>query len=97
MQTWPLGSKAARALYHKAAWLIDHGQVDRKLVSIAKLVSGETAVRVTDDALQLHGGYGYMDEYDVERFYRDAKIVEIYEGAKEIEKITIAREIVGKQ
>jgi acyl-CoA dehydrogenase len=89
--------ESARALYHKAAWLIDHGQVDRKLVSIAKLVAGETAVRVTDDALQLHGGYGYMDEYDVERFYRDAKIVEIYEGAKEIEKITIAREIVGKQ
>ena len=88
--------ESARALYHKAAWLIDHGQVDRKLVSIAKLVAGETAVRVTDDALQLHGGYGYMDEYDVERFYRDAKIVEIYEGAKEIEKITIAREIVGK-
>jgi len=89
--------ESARALYHKAAWLIDHGQVDRKLVSIAKLVAGETAVRVTDDALQLHGGYGYMNEYDVERFYRDAKIVEIYEGAKEIEKITIAREIVGKQ
>ncbi|MFH1112866.1 MAG: acyl-CoA dehydrogenase family protein, partial [Pseudomonadota bacterium] len=74
----------------------DHGRTDRRLVSIAKLVAGETAVRVTDDALQLHGGYGYMDEYDVERFYRDAKIVEIYEGTKEIEKITIAREVIGK-
>jgi acyl-CoA dehydrogenase len=53
-------------------------------------------VRVTDEALQLHGGYGYMDEYDVERFYRDAKIVEIYEGTKEIEKITIAREVLSR-
>lgn len=88
--------ESARSLYQKAAWLMDHGQVDRTLVSIAKLVAGETAVRVTDEALQLHGGYGYMDEYDVERFYRDAKIVEIYEGAKEIEKITIAREILGQ-
>jgi acyl-CoA dehydrogenase len=88
--------ESARLLYHKAAWLMDHGHVDRRLVSIAKLVAGETAVRVTDDALQLHGGYGYMDEYDVERFYRDAKIVEIYEGTKEIEKVTIAREILGR-
>ncbi len=88
--------ESARVLYQKAAWLIDHGHVDRKLVSIAKLVAGETAVRVTDEALQLHGGYGYMDEYDVERFYRDAKIVEIYEGTKEIEKLTIAREVIGR-
>ncbi len=88
--------ESSRLLYHKAAWLIDHGIIDRKLISIAKLVAGETAVRVTDEALQLHGGYGYIDEYDVERFYRDAKIVEIYEGTKEIEKITIAREILGR-
>ncbi len=88
--------ESARVLYQKAAWLIDHGHLDRKLVSIAKLVAGETAVRVTDEALQLHGGYGYMDEYDVERFYRDAKIVEIYEGTKEIEKVTIAREVIGR-
>ncbi|MFH1117285.1 MAG: acyl-CoA dehydrogenase family protein, partial [Pseudomonadota bacterium] len=88
--------ESARTLYQKAAWLMDHGRTDRRLVSIAKLVAGETAVRVTDEALQLHGGYGYMDEYDVERFYRDAKIVEIYEGTKEIEKITIAREVIGK-
>ena len=88
--------ESARCLYQKAAWLLDHGQIDRKLVSIAKLVAGQTAVRVADEALQLHGGYGYMDEYDVQRFYRDAKIVEIYEGAKEIEKLTIAREILGR-
>lgn len=88
--------EAARRLYYTAAWMLDQGRPDIKLISIAKLVAGETAVRVTDEALQLHGGYGYMAEYDVERFYRDAKIVEIYEGAKEIEKITIAREIIGR-
>ena len=49
-----------------------------------------------DEAIQLHGGYGYMDEYDDERFYRDAKVVEIYDGAKEIDKITIAREVLGR-
>jgi alkylation response protein AidB-like acyl-CoA dehydrogenase len=86
--------ESARVLYHKAAWSVDNGTIDRKLISIAKLLSGKTAVRVTDEALQLHGGYGYMAEYDVERFYRDAKIVEIYEGTKEIEKITIARELL---
>jgi acyl-CoA dehydrogenase len=88
--------ESARTLYHKAAWSMDRGEVDPKLISIAKLVAGETAVRVTDEAVQLHGGYGYMSEYDVERFYRDAKVVEIYEGAKEIEKITIARELLGR-
>ncbi|MDQ1238622.1 MAG: hypothetical protein QG577_807, partial [Thermodesulfobacteriota bacterium] len=88
--------ESARLLYHKAAWLVDSGRMDRRLISIAKLVAGETAVRVTDEALQLHGGYGYMDEYDVERFYRDAKIVEIYEGTKEIEKLTIAKEVLGR-
>jgi alkylation response protein AidB-like acyl-CoA dehydrogenase len=56
----------------------------------------EMMARVTDEALQWRVGYGYMDEYDVERFYRDAKIVEIYEGTKEIEKITIAREVLGR-
>ncbi|EFK08401.1 putative acyl-CoA dehydrogenase [delta proteobacterium NaphS2] len=86
--------EAARALVRMGAWMIDNGTLDPKIVSIAKLVAGETAVRVTDEALQLHGGYGYMDEYHVERFYRDAKIVEIYEGAKEIEKITVANEIL---
>ena len=88
--------EAGRTLYQKAAWLLDQGKLSSSLIAMAKWFTGETAVRVTDEALQLHGGYGYMAEYDVERFYRDAKIVEIYEGAKEIEKITIAREIIGR-
>ena len=66
------------------------------MIAMAKWLSGETGVRVTDDALQLHGGYGYLNEYAIERFYRDAKIVEIYEGTKEMEKMTIARQLLGK-
>jgi alkylation response protein AidB-like acyl-CoA dehydrogenase len=88
--------EAARNLYYKATWMLDRGNPDSKLISMAKWYSGEVAVRVADEALQLHGGYGYMGDYDIERFYRDAKIVEIYEGTKEIEKLIIARSILGK-
>ncbi|PKN28900.1 MAG: acyl-CoA dehydrogenase [Deltaproteobacteria bacterium HGW-Deltaproteobacteria-21] len=88
--------EASRLLTYQAAWLIDRGTKDPKLIAMAKWLSGETGVRVTDDALQLHGGYGYINEYPIERFYRDAKIVEIYEGTKEMEKITIANRILGK-
>ena len=89
--------EAARALSYKAGWMLDAGKVDPKIISIAKYLAGEVGVKVANEAVQLHGGYGYMADYDVERFYRDAKIVEIYEGTKEIEKNTIAREILGKQ
>lgn len=88
--------EAARNLYHKAAWKVDKGEIDARLISMAKYYGGMTAVHVADEALQMHGGYGYINEYDVERFYRDAKVIEIYEGAKEIEKMIIAREILGK-
>ncbi|WP_448382238.1 acyl-CoA dehydrogenase family protein [Desulfosoma sp.] len=81
----------ARQLTYKAAWLADQGRIDPKLSAMAKLYAGETAVWVADKALQLHGGYGYIDEYDVQRYYRDAKILEIYEGTKEAEKLTIAK------
>jgi acyl-CoA dehydrogenase len=88
--------EAARALTYRAGWMLDAGKVDPKAISIAKYLAGEVGVKVANEALQLHGGYGYMADYDVERFYRDAKIVEIYEGTKEIEKNTIARELLGK-
>jgi acyl-CoA dehydrogenase len=88
--------EVARNTLYKACWLIDKGKFDPLVISIAKFFAGEIAVSVTNEALQLHGGYGYIAEYDVERFYRDAKIVEIYEGAREIEKITIAKEILGR-
>ena len=82
-----------RNITYKAAWKIDNGQMDPSLNSMAKLNSGLVATKVADMAVQLHGGYGYMDEYDVQRFYRDAKILDIYEGVKEAEKMTIARRL----
>jgi alkylation response protein AidB-like acyl-CoA dehydrogenase len=86
--------RAARSLVYEAAWKADKGEPDRKLTAMAKWFAGETAVRVAEEAVQIHGGYGYMAEYDVERFYRDAKIIEIYEGTKEIEKLIIARALL---
>jgi alkylation response protein AidB-like acyl-CoA dehydrogenase len=88
--------EAGRNLYQKAAWLLDRGRVNPPLISMAKWFTGETAVRVADEALQLHGGYGFMGDYNIERFYRDSKIVEIYEGTKEIEKMVVARALLGK-
>jgi alkylation response protein AidB-like acyl-CoA dehydrogenase len=86
--------EAARNLFYQAAWKLDNNVVDTALIAMAKWFSGETAVRCADEALQMHGGYGYMDEYRVQRIYRDAKIIEIYEGTKEIEKVIIARQIL---
>jgi alkylation response protein AidB-like acyl-CoA dehydrogenase len=88
--------EAGRNLYQKAAWLLDHGRVESHLISMAKWYTGETAVRVAEEALQLHGGYGFIGDYNIERFYRDCKVVEIYEGTKEVEKTIIARELLGK-
>ena len=86
----------ARLITYKAAWNYDQGNVDPKLTSMAKMFAARTAVEVCDEAIQLMGGYGYMAEYEVERFYRDAKITEIYEGTKEIQKNTIAGGFLGK-
>jgi alkylation response protein AidB-like acyl-CoA dehydrogenase len=88
--------EAARALCHKAAWMVDHGRIDPKLISMAKWFGGEVAVKVIDEVVQIHGGYGYLGEYGIERLYRDAKLVEIVEGTKEIEKVIIARELLGR-
>ena len=86
----------SRLITYKAAWNYDQGRIDPKLTSMAKMYAARTAVEVADEAIQLLGGYGYMTEYEVERFYRDAKITEIYEGTKEIQKNTIASAIIGK-
>jgi len=86
----------ARLITYKAAWNFDQGRIDPKLTSMAKMYAARTAVEVADEAIQLLGGYGYMAEYEVERFYRDAKITEIYEGTKEIQKNTIAGALLGK-
>lgn len=87
-------TEAARNLVYKAAWSLDRGQFEPALISMAKWYAGEVGVKVVNEALQLHGGYGYLSDYDISRFYRDAKIVEIYEGAKDIEKLVIARQLL---
>jgi alkylation response protein AidB-like acyl-CoA dehydrogenase len=85
----------ARLLTYKAAWNFDQGSIDPKLTAMAKMYAARTAVEVADEAIQLLGGYGYMTEYEVERFYRDAKIMELIEGSKRTQKNTIARAILG--
>lgn len=88
--------EAARALCYQAAWRVDQGKIDPKLISMAKWFGGEVGVKVIDEVVQIHGGYGYLGEYGIERLYRDAKLVEIVEGTKEIEKVIIARELLGR-
>ncbi len=88
--------RAARNLYYEAAWSADRGKLDHSLVAMAKWYSARIAVECADDAVQMHGGYGYIDEYKVQRLYRDAKILEIYEGTKEMEKTIIAGALLGK-
>jgi len=88
--------ETARLLTYKAAWNFDLGRIDPVLTSMAKMHAGRVSVEVADEAIQIFGGYGYITEYEVERFYRDAKIMEIYEGTKEIQKNTIASSLIGK-
>jgi alkylation response protein AidB-like acyl-CoA dehydrogenase len=84
---------AARLLTWRAAGLKDHGQPYGTAASMAKLFASETAMRVVTDAIQVHGGYGYMTEYPVERFFRDAKITQIYEGTSQIQRLVVARSL----
>jgi len=86
----------ARNLIYKACWYLDQGIVDPKLVAMAKWYGARVGVEVVDEALQLHGGYGYLKDYPIERFYRDAKVTEIYEGTKAVEKLIIARQLLGR-
>jgi alkylation response protein AidB-like acyl-CoA dehydrogenase len=87
--------ETARSLTYKACWNVDRGNVDSQLSAMAKWWACQVAVKVVDEALQLHGGYGYLDDYPIERFYRAAKLLELYEGTKEIQKLTIGRRILG--
>lgn len=88
--------ETARLLLYKAAWNFDQGRVDPKLTSMCKYYAARVAVEVADEAIQIFGGYGYVTDYEVERFYRDARITDIYEGTREIQKNTIASAILGK-
>jgi alkylation response protein AidB-like acyl-CoA dehydrogenase len=87
------GIEAARALVYRAAWEKDEGRDFRKTAAMAKLYSGELSHRVASWALQIHGGYGFMDEYAVSRLYRDQKILEIGEGTNEVQRMVIARHL----
>ena len=86
--------QAAQHLVYHAAWLKDNNQPVIKDAAMAKLFASETAMRVCTEAIQIHGGYGYIKEYDVERFFRDAKILEIGEGTSEVQRIIISKEIL---
>ncbi|TQR19519.1 acyl-CoA dehydrogenase family protein [Psychrobacillus vulpis] len=83
----------ARNMVHKAAWLKDQGRAFGKEASMCKLYASEIAMEVADQAVQIHGGYGYMKEYEVERYMRDAKLLEIGEGTSEVQRMVIARHI----
>ncbi|CAM3120603.1 acyl-CoA dehydrogenase [Filibacter tadaridae] len=81
----------ARNMVHKAAWLKDQGRPFSKEASMCKLYASEIAMQVANEAVQIHGGYGYMQEYEVERYMRDAKLLEIGEGTSEVQRMVIAR------
>ncbi|MBB6462819.1 acyl-CoA dehydrogenase [Flammeovirga kamogawensis] len=87
--------EAARMLVYKSAWLKDQGKDYSEASAMAKLYASEVAMDVTVEAVQIHGGYGYVKEYHVERLMRDAKITQIYEGTSEIQKIVISRSVLS--
>jgi butyryl-CoA dehydrogenase len=100
MIQWMLADMAtaiegARLLVLRAATLKDAGRPYGTASAMAKLFASETAMRVTTDAVQVHGGYGFIKEYEVERYFRDAKITQIYEGTSQIQKLVIARAVLG--
>ena len=87
---------AARLLVREACRQAEAGEDYRVAASKAKYRASEAAMSVTNEAVQIHGGYGYTTEFDVERLYRDAKITEIYEGTTEIQKTIVARGVLGE-
>jgi butyryl-CoA dehydrogenase len=89
--------RAGRLLTYRAAWIRDQGRRHTKEASMAKLFASETAMWAATQAVQIYGGYGYIQDYPVERHFRDAKITEIYEGTSEIQRLVIARHVLGTQ
>ncbi|MDW7711328.1 MAG: cyclohexane-1-carbonyl-CoA dehydrogenase [Deferrisomatales bacterium] len=86
--------EASRGLVYRAARLFDDGQRNTKLASMAKVFASDAAMKITTDAVQVFGGYGYMHDYPVERMFRDAKLTQIFEGANQIQRLVIARELL---
>ena len=85
---------AARLLNYRAAWMLDHGMRVSRESSMAKLFASEAAVRIANEAVQIHGGYGFIKDYPVEKFYRDVKLCTIGEGTSEIQRLVIARQLL---
>ncbi|MDA2914033.1 acyl-CoA dehydrogenase [Acidobacteriia bacterium AH_259_A11_L15] len=88
--------EAARYLTYQAAWQADQGRPDTRLSAMAKLFSGEVCVRAAEQSVQTHGGYGFIKDYPVEKFFRDSKLCTIGEGTSEIQRLVIARQLLGK-
>ena len=86
--------EASRGLVYRAARLFDEGRRNTKLASMAKVFSSDAAMKITTDAIQVFGGYGYLQDYPVERMFRDAKLTQIFEGANQIQRLVIAREVL---
>ena len=86
----------AELITYKAAWKRDQGKLDAKLIAMAKMTAARTAMEVGAQTIQLYGGYGYMTEYEVERYYREAKTVELHLGARDVHKDIIAGAVIGK-
>ena len=87
--------EATRLLCHKAAWALDQGAADTIVSSYAKAYGADAAMRVATDAVQIFGGYGYTKDYPVEKLMRDAKLLQIYEGTSQIQRMVIARNILA--
>jgi alkylation response protein AidB-like acyl-CoA dehydrogenase len=87
---------AARLLVYNAAYLMDQGEDVTKAASMAKLFATESALEIVSDALQMHGGYGYIKEYSIERLYRDARVLTIFEGTSQIQQMVISGIVIGK-
>jgi alkylation response protein AidB-like acyl-CoA dehydrogenase len=85
---------ASRLLIYRAAWMLDHGQRVTRESAMAKLFASEAAVRIANEAVQIHGGYGFIKDYPVEKFYRDVKLCTIGEGTSEIQRLVIARQLL---
>ena len=88
---------ASRFLTYRAAWLLDRGRNVTKESAMAKLFASEAAVQIANEALQIHGGYGFIKDYPVEKFYRDIKLCTIGEGTSEIQTLVIARRLLSPQ
>jgi len=88
---------AARLLNYRAAWMLDNGRRVTRESAMAKLFASEAAGRIANEAVQIHGGYGFIKDYPVEKFYRDVKLLTIGEGTSEIQKLVIARQLLKSQ